>query len=167
MCHGFLYLCAILDWATRKVLAWRLANTLTTDFCTVTLTGALVRHGTPEIFNTDQGGQFTGAEFTDVLKTHGIQISMDGRGHCHDNIFVERLWWTVTHEGVYLRPGENGIEQKQRLAECFEWYNRHRPHQPLNCGYRMRATSVRSHRPPEMQKRRTVDYGQLTTPVPA
>ena len=132
MRHGFLYLCAILDWATRKVLAWRLSNTLTTDFCTAALTEALARYGTPEIFNTDQGSQFTRAEFTDVLKAQGIQISMDGRGRCHDNIFVERLWWTVKHEWVYLRPCENGIEQKRSLTECFEWYNRRRPHQSLN-----------------------------------
>ena len=131
MRHGFLYLCAILDWATRKVLAWRLSNTLTTDFCTAALTEALARFGTPEIFNTDQGSQFTSAEFTDVLKAHGIQISMDGRGRCHDNIFVERLWWTVKHEWVYLRPCENGIEQKQSLAEFFDWYNRRRPHQSM------------------------------------
>ena len=132
MRHGFLYLCAILDWATRKVLAWRLSNTLTTDFCTVALTEALARYGTPDIFNTDQGSQFTSAEFAEVLKGHGIQISMDGRGRCHDNIFVERLWWTVKHEWVYLRPCENGIEQKKSLAACFDWYNRRRPHQSLN-----------------------------------
>ena len=132
MRHGFLYLCAILDWATRKVLAWRLSNTLTTDFCTAALKEALARYSTPEIFNTDQGCQFTSAEFTEVLKTHSIQISMDGRGRCHDNIFVERLWWTVKHEWVYLRPCENGVEQKQSLAECFDWYNRRRPHQSLD-----------------------------------
>ena len=132
MRHGFLYLCAILDWATRKVLAWRLSNTLTTDFCTAALKEALARYGTPEIFNTDQGCQFTSAEFTEVLKTHSIQISMDGRGRCHDNIFVERLWWTVKHEWVYLRPCEKGVEQKKSLAACFDWYNSRRPHQSLN-----------------------------------
>ena len=132
MRHGFLYLCAILDWATRKVLAWRLSNTLTTDFCTAALKEALARYGTPEIFNTDQGCQFTSAEFTEVLKAHSIQISMDGRGRYHDNIFVERLWWTVKHEWVYLRPCENGIEQKQSLAACFDWYNSRRPHQSLD-----------------------------------
>jgi putative transposase len=131
MRHGFLYLCAIMDWATRRVLAWRLSNTLTSDFCTAALNEALARYGTPEIFNTDQGSQFTSAEFTDVLKAHQIRISMDGRGRCHDNIFVERLWWTVKHEWVYLRPCENGIEQHQSLAECFDWYNRRRPHQSL------------------------------------
>ena len=119
MRHGFLYLCAILDWATRKVLAWRLSNTLTTDFCTAALKEALARYGTPEIFNTDQGCQFTSAEFTEVLKTHSIQISMDGRGRCRDNIFVERLWWTVKHEWVYLRPCENGVEQKSRAGRVF------------------------------------------------
>jgi len=132
MRHGFLYLCAILDWATRKVLAWRLSNTLTTDFCTAALKEALARYGTPEIFNTDQGSQFTSAEFTDVLKVHGIRISMDGRGRCHDNIFVERLWWTVKHEWVYLRPCDNGIAQQKSLVECFDWYNRRRPHQSLD-----------------------------------
>jgi len=132
MRHGFLYLCAILDWATRKVLAWRLSNTLTTDFCTAALKEALARYGTPKIFNTDQGSQFTSVEFTDVLKVHGIQISMDGRGRCHDNIFVERLWWTVKHEWVYLRPCDNGIEQHRSLTACFDWYNQRRPHQSLN-----------------------------------
>ena len=132
MRQGFLYLCAILDWATRRVLAWRLSNTLTTDFCTAALTEALARHGAPEIFNTDQGCQFTSVEFTDVLKANDIQISMDGRGRCHDNIFVERLWWTVKHEWVYLHPCDNGLTQQRSLAECFEWYNRRRPHQSLD-----------------------------------
>ena len=132
MRHGFLYLCAILDWATRKVLAWRLSNTLSSDFCIAALKEALARYGTPEIFNTDQGSQFTSAEFTQVLKDHGIQISMDGRGRCHDNIFVERLWWTVKHEWVYLRPCDNGIEQQRSLAQCFDWYNCRRPHQSLS-----------------------------------
>ncbi len=132
MQRGFVYLFAVLDWASRRVLAWRLSNTLTTDFCLEAVQEALARYGTPEIFNTDQGSQFTSAEFTDVLKAQGIQISMDGRGRCHDNIFVERLWWTVKHEWVYLRPCENGIEQKRSLTECFEWYNRRRPHQSLN-----------------------------------
>jgi putative transposase len=131
MRHGFLYLCAILDWATRKVLTWRLSNTLTADFCTAALNEALARYGTPEIFNTDQGSQFTSTEFTSVLKDAGIQISMDGRGRCHDNIFVERLWWTVKHEWIYLRPCDNGIAQQRSLIECFDWYNRRRPHQSL------------------------------------
>lgn len=131
MRRGFLYLCAIMDWATRKVLSWRLSNTLSTDFCAAALKEAIARYGTPEIFNTDQGCQFTSAEFTDVLKAHDIQISMDGRGRCHDNIFVERLWWTVKHEWVYLRPCDNGTAQQKSLADCFAWYNERRPHQSL------------------------------------
>ncbi len=132
MQKGFLYLVAILDWATRRVLAWRLSNTLTADFCVAALQEAIAQYGPPGIFNTDQGGQFTSEEFTGVLKAHGIQISMDGRGRCHDNIFVERLWWTVKHEWVYLRPAANGIEQKKSLTAFFDWYNRRRPHQSLD-----------------------------------
>ena len=131
MQKGFLYLVAILDWATRRVLAWRLSNTLTADFCVAALKEAIAKYGPPEIFNTDQGCQFTSAEFTGALKAHAIRISMDGRGRCHDNIFVERLWWTVKHEWVYLRPAANGIEQKRSLVACFDWYNRRRPHQSL------------------------------------
>ena len=131
MQHGFLYLVAIIDWATRRVLSWRLSNTLAAGFCVEALREALARFGKPGIFNTDQGTQFTSAEFTKVLMDHGIEISMDGRGRCHDNIFVERLWWTVKHEWVYLRPAVNGIEQKRSLAEFFDWYNLRRPHQAL------------------------------------
>lgn len=131
MQRGFLYLVAILDWATRRVLAWRLSNTLMAEFCVAALNEAITRHGTPEIFNTDQGSQFTSEDFTGVLKAHGIAISMDGRGRCHDNIFVERLWWTVKHEWVYLRPANNGIEQQRSLTAFFDWYNRRRPHQSL------------------------------------
>jgi putative transposase len=131
MAKGFLYLVAILDWATRRVLAWRLSNTLATDFCVAALEEAIARYGPPEIVNTDQGSQFTAEAFTGVLKRHGIRISMDGRGRCHDNIFVERLWWTVKHEWVYLRPCADGRAQKASLAACFDWYNRRRPHQAL------------------------------------
>ena len=131
MRQGFLYLVAIIDWATRRVLSWRLSNTLTAGFCVDALSEALVRFGNPGIFNTDQGAQFTSDEFTQVLRDHGIAISMDGRGRCHDNIFVERLWWTVKHEWVYLRPAANGIEQKRSLGEFFDWYNLRRPHQAL------------------------------------
>ena len=132
MRHGFLYLVVILDWSTRRVLAWRLSNTLTVGFCIEALREALARFSRPEIFNSDQGSQFTSEEFTKVLREHGVQISMDGRGRCHDNIFVERLWWTVKHEWVYLRPAATGIEQKRSLGEFFDWYNRRRPHQALN-----------------------------------
>jgi transposase InsO family protein len=99
MQQGFLYLVAIIDWATRRVLSWRLSNTLTARFCVEALSEALARFGKPGIFNTDQGAQFTSDEFTTMLRDHGIEISMDGRGRCHDNIFVERLWWTVKQNG--------------------------------------------------------------------
>ena len=131
MRRGFLYLVAIIDWSTRRVLSWRLSNTLTAGFCVEALKDALGRFGKPKIFNSDQGSQFTSEEFTRVLLDQGIAISMDGRGRCHDNIFVERLWWTVKHEWVYLRPAANGLEQKRSLAEFFDWYNRRRPHQAL------------------------------------
>jgi len=131
MRQGFLYLVAIIDWATRRVLSWRLSNTLTAGFCVEALSEALGRFGKPGIFNTDQGAQFTSDEFTQMLRDHRIEISMDGRGRCHDNIFVERLWWTVKHEWVYLRPAANGIEQKRSLGEFFDWYNLRRPHQAL------------------------------------
>jgi putative transposase len=131
MRRGFLYLVAIIDWSTRRVLSWRLSNTLTAGFCVEALVEALARFGKPGIFNTDQGSQFTSEAFTRVLLDHRIEISMDGRGRCHDNIFVERLWWTVKHEWVYLRPAANGFEQKRSLAEFFDWYNRRRPHQAL------------------------------------
>jgi putative transposase len=100
MRRGFLYLVAIIDWATRRVLSWRLSNTLAAGFCVEALSEALARFAKPEIFNSDQGSQFTSEEFTRVLLDHQIEISMDGRGRCHDNIFVERLWWTVKHEWV-------------------------------------------------------------------
>jgi len=149
MRHGFHYLCAIMDLATRKVLSWRLSNTPASDFCTAALKEAIARYGPPIIFNTDQGSQFTSAEFTGVLNAHGIQISMDGRGRCHENkrsavsradrregearhnIFVERLWWTIKHEWVYLCPCDTGAEQRASLAACVDWYNRLRPHQSL------------------------------------
>ncbi len=132
MQKGFLYLVAIMDWATRRVLSWRLSNTMTADFCVEALKEAITKYGKPKIFNSDQGSQFTSEEFTAVLKQHEIRISMDGRGRCYDNIFVERLWWTVKHEWVYLRPAANGIEQKRSLVELFDWYNRRRPHQSLD-----------------------------------
>lgn len=132
MRHGFLYLCAILDWATRKVLAWRLSNTLTTDFCTAALKEALARYGTPEIFNTDQGCQFTSAAFTGVLKANDIAISMDGRGRALDNIFVERLWRSVKHEDVYLKGYATLPELRRGMTEYFVFYNTERTHQSLD-----------------------------------
>ena len=132
MQKGFMYLMAVIDWATRRILAWRLSNTLTTDFCVAALKEAIARYGCPEIFNSDQGSQFTSEEFTAVLKDKKIRISMDGRGRCHDNIFVERLWWTVKHEWVYQRPASTGREQKRSLEAFVEWYNKRRPHQSLD-----------------------------------
>lgn len=132
MQKGFLYLVAIMDWVTRMVLSWRLSNTLAADFCVEALKEAIVKYGKPTIFNSDQGSQFTSDDFIAVLKQHKIKISMDGRGRCYDNIFVERLWWTVKHEWVYLRPAANGAEQKRSLSELFDWYNRRRPHQSLD-----------------------------------
>jgi putative transposase len=131
MQHGFVYVVAIIDWATRRVLSWWLSNTLTAGFCVAALSAALARFGKPGIFNNEQGTQFTSDEFTKVLRDHRIEISMDGRGRCHDNIFVERLWWTVKHKWVCLRPAANGIQQKRSLAEFFDWYNFRCPHQSL------------------------------------
>jgi putative transposase len=103
MRRGFMYLVAVMDWYSRKVLSWKLSNTLDTEFCVAALTEAINNYGCPEIFNTDQGSQFTSAAFTEQLELNGIKISMDGRGRFHDNIFIERLWWTVKHQYLYLR----------------------------------------------------------------
>ena len=132
MRRGFVYLVAIMDWYSRRVLAWRLSNTLSTDFCVEALEEAIARYGTPEIFNTDQGSQFTSVEFTDVLKTHGIRISMDGKGCWRDNVFVERLWRTVKYEEVYLKAYDTVSAAKASLATFFVYYNRRRPHQSLD-----------------------------------
>src|SRR6267142_1561849 len=131
MQQGFLYLVAIIDWATRQVLSWRLSNTLTAGFCVAALSEALARFGKPDIFNTDQGAQFTSEEFTQMLRDHGRSEEHTSELQSHVNLFVERLWWTVKHEWVYLRPAANGIEQKRSLAEFFDWYNLRRPHQAL------------------------------------
>lgn len=131
MAKGFLYLVAIMDWASRRVLAWRTSNTLTTDFCVEALKEALARHGTPEIFNTDQGSQFTSMEFTAVLKDAGVRISMDGKGRWVDNVFVERLWRSVKYEEVYLNAYGSIAEANWRLAVYFDFYNRIRIHQSL------------------------------------
>jgi len=132
MAKGFLYLVAILDWYSRRVLAWRVSNTLDTEFCVLCLEDALRRHGRPEIFNTDQGAQFTADAFTQVLKEHGIAISMDGKGRALDNVFVERLWRTVKYEYIYLNPAETGTALKQGLTTYFDWYNQQRAHSSLD-----------------------------------
>ena len=136
MARGFLYLVAIMDWHSRYVVAWRLFNTLEAGFCTEALEKALAR-GKPEVFNTDQGSQFTSLEFTQVLQENGVKISMDGNGRYSDNIFVERLWRTVKYEEVYLRAYADGHEAHRGLEDYFRFYNDLRPHQAL--GYRTPA----------------------------
>ena len=130
--RGFMYLVAVMDWHSRKVLSWRISNTLDADFCVSALEEAIARFGRPEIFNTDQGSQFTSDAFTNILKSNGIRISMDGRGRCTDNILVERLWWTVKYHYLHLHSFENGFELQKGLKEWFEYYNRERSHQSLN-----------------------------------
>ena len=129
--RGFLYLVAIMDWASRAVLAWRLSNTMDVSFCVSALEEALARFGRPEIFNTDQGSQFTSAAFTGVLASAGIRISMDGRGRWMDNVFIERLWRSLKHEDVYLKGYADGLEAKAGIAEWIGFYNTWRPHQAL------------------------------------
>jgi len=136
MAKGFLYLVAIMDWYSRYVVAWRLSNTLDADFCVEALEEALGK-GTTEVFNTDQGSQFTSEGFTGVLDQHCIRISMDGKGRYRDNIFVERLWRTVKYEEVYLKAYSNGREARDGLEAYFHFYNNQRPHQAL--GYRTPA----------------------------
>jgi putative transposase len=131
MRRGFVYLVAILDWATRKVLAHRVSISMTTDFCVEALEEAIARYGTPEIFNTDQGSQFTSANFTQVLTDNAIKISMDGKGRWLDNVFVERLWRSVKYEHVYLHAYESVTEARDQLAGYFEFYNGERPHSAL------------------------------------
>jgi putative transposase len=132
MAHGFLYLVAILDVASRKVLAFRLSNTLTADFCVDALEEALRKFGAPEIFNTDQGAQFTCEDGLHVLKDAGVKISMDGKGRWIDNVFIERLWRTVKYEDVYLHAYRDGREAQQRLTSYLAFYNTRRLHQALD-----------------------------------
>ena len=132
MAKGFMYLVAIMDWHSRRVLSWRVSNTIDTDFCIEALEEALQRFGAPEIFNTDQGSQFTSEAFTDVLKAHGIAISMDGKGRWVDNVFVERLWRSVKYEDVYLRAYETPTELRAGLGRYFEFYNTRRRHSALD-----------------------------------
>jgi putative transposase len=132
MHKGFMYLIAIMDWATRKVLSWRLSNTLDTRFCVEALKEALFKYGAPEIFNTDQGCQFTSEAFTSVLKTWNVKISMDGKGRFKDNIFIERLWRTLKYERIYLRTYETGTELFKDMTYWFNWYNDNRKHRSLD-----------------------------------
>jgi len=132
MARGFVYLAAIIDWHSRRVLSWRLSITLEADFCVEVLEEALARYGKPEIFNTDQGSQFTSTAFTDVLTQHEITISMDGRGAWRDNIFVERLWRTIKYEEVYLHAYDSVAEARASIARYLSFYHGRRPHSSLD-----------------------------------
>lgn len=131
MSNGFLYLVAVMDWYSRFVLSWMLSNTLDTMFC-VEAVNESMKLGKPEIFNSDQGSQYTSLEMTGLLSANGIKISMDGRGRCHDNIFIERLWRAVKYEEVYLKDYASGWEAEDGLSNYFQLYNYRRPHQSLN-----------------------------------
>ena len=133
MARGFVYLVAIVDWFSRRVLAWRLSITLTTDFCIETLEEALARYGKPDIFNSDQGSQFTSIAFTSVLHREKIAVSMDGRGAWRDNVFVERLWRSVKYEEVYLHAYASVPEARAGIGRYFNFYNSGRPHSSLGC----------------------------------
>jgi putative transposase len=132
MRKGFVYLAAVLDWATRRVLAWRLSNSMTTDFCIEAVEEAIQRHGKPEIFNTDQGSQFTSTEFVDLIQGHGIRVSMDGKGRWVDNVFIERLWKSVKYEEVYLHAYDTVSQAREGLQRYFKFYNERRPHSSLD-----------------------------------
>ena len=131
MRRGFLYVVAVMDWATRKVLAWRVSNTMDVEFCIAALEEALAGFGRPEIFNTDQGSQFTSPRFTGVLQAAGVRISMDGRGRWMDNVFIERLWRSLKYECVYLHAFETGSELRAGLTKWIDYYNANRPHSGL------------------------------------
>ena len=143
MSKGFCYLVAVMDWVSRKVLSFRLSNTLDTSFCVEALEEAIMKYGTPDIFNTDQGSQFTSDSFTGILKAHGITISMDGNGRWRDNIFIERLWKTVKYEEIYLKAYESISHAKKELTKFFDRYNTRRPHQGLDDRTLMMTTGAR------------------------
>ena len=134
---GFVYLVAIMDWCSRRVLSWRVSNTLDSSFCVEALEEALANFQQPEIFNTDQGAQFTADAFTNVLRTRGIAISMDGKGRCLDNVFVERLWRSLKYEEVYLHAYDSASEARTGIGRYLAFYNGKRPHQAL--GYQTPA----------------------------
>lgn len=131
MRRGFLYLVAIMDWLSRKVLAWRLSNTMDVEFCIEALEEAMAKHGRPDIFNTDQGSQFTSPRFTELLRDASVRLSMDGRGRWLDNVFIERLWRSLKYECVYLHAFETGSEARLGIGRWIEYYNQHRPHSTL------------------------------------
>lgn len=129
---GHFYLVAIMDWFSRKVLSWRISNTLDVKFCVDSLERAIALYGIPEIFNSDQGSQFTSSQFTDILKAKDVKISMDGKGRCYDNIFIERLWRSVKYELIYIKSFDDGVHLEKEVHEWFRWYNNERPHQSLD-----------------------------------
>jgi len=131
MKRGFVYLAAVIDWHTRRVLAWRVSITMEVDFCLEAVEEAMARHGKPEIFNTDQGSQFTSAAFTGLLADNGVRISMDGKGAWRDNVFVERLWRSVKYEEVYLRAYDSVADARASIGRYLDFYNRKRPHSSL------------------------------------
>jgi putative transposase len=132
MAHGFLYLVAIMDWRSRRVLSWRLSNTMDADFCVEALQEAIGKYGCPSIFNTDQGSQFTSADWIDKLKANNIDISMDGKGRWMDDVFIERLWRSLKYECVYLNAFDNMKDAEQNISYWMDYYNRERPHSSLN-----------------------------------
>lgn len=129
---GFMYLVAVMDWCSRRVLSWRLSNTLEADFCVAALEEAIDEYGKPETFNTDQGSQVTSLLFTGLLKEHGIKISMDGKGAWMDNVFIERLWWSLKYECVYINEFEDGPSLRRGLKNWIDFYNYDRPHSSLD-----------------------------------
>ena len=132
MARGFIYLAAVLDWFTRRVLAWRVSITLEADFCIEAVEEALAKHGTPEIFNTDQGSQFTSTDFIKVLAAREIKISMDGKGAWRDNVFIERLWRSIKYEEIYLRAYASVSEARAGIGRYLTFYNSRRPHSSLD-----------------------------------
>lgn len=131
MRKGFLYLVAVMDWATRKVLSWKLSNTMEADFCIEALEEAMAKYGKPDIFNTDQGSQFTSPRFVDVLVDAGVQVSMDGKGRWMDNVFIERLWRSLKYECIYIHAFETGTDLRHGLGTWISYYNADRPHSAL------------------------------------
>ena len=157
MARGFVYLTAVVDWFSRRVLAWRLSITMEAGFCIEALEEALARHGRPDIFNTDQGSQFTSADFTGILVRNGIAISMDGKGAWRDNVFIERVWRSVKYEEVYLRAYDTVSEARASIGRYFGFYNTRRPHSSLDRQTPDYATSpsCRRSRQPEPGRRST------------
>lgn len=162
MARGFLYLAAVVDWFSRRVLSWRLSNSMDTSFCIEALDEALAKHGRPDIFNTDQGAQFTSEAFTGRLKNEGIQISMDGKGRWADNVFVERLWRSLKYEHVYLHAYESVAEARVQIGRYFAFYNSQRPHSSLGA---QTPDQVYFHRPPETRAASRATWQAVEMPV--